>query len=377
LRTLPLVLALFSLVSCSKMRNFEQATTTKTHVDPLFVPKNINQKFNGDSVKLKVVVPLSQETIGHYDLNDILDPTDGERLSNEQKTFLQKKWSDWKYRIYNMGISLGLSNRVRYSTDYEFPSIDDQYIKEVKVKKIFFALDECEEHDLNCEVRAPDQPLTFNFIDKFFVNLSIIQPHDSLKFLDEPLQFLSKKEFNRYAASAFSENTIFKNQDLNKLDAEAFYNVNIANMEMGKKVRKQNKNVRDNGRTFIYKVEPNHLKQVRSFFMSKNFHGIVYDVTLVGRNLYVELYHPQLKDKFFEKINEEVGSIYSLGVKDFKGCTNLSCTYLSVNDMNLVPMLKKSSHIKFDTFLSLKNLDYNDFKYSGYVELSIELDLPL
>lgn len=393
------------LISCSKIRNFEQATTTKSSITPLFKAKTINQKFNGDSVKIKFLVPLSQNTMGHYSIKDLLAPTCDKddknyekclvvldkyyakaNMKDEDKSFFQRYAEGAKFDLYNFFIKMGVSSKLRYTFSYGLEDISTEFFKEVKVSKIFFALEECEKENVDCLQRQEEKPLSFDFLEKFFINVSAIQEKDSLDFLKKPLAKLNKKQFERYNNRAFGEQ-VKEIKEVTDKDGvvrdSLFYHINIARLDNSKKKRKKGRekdlnpqNERDNGKTYIFNLEEDNVQEAKRFFSSEEFDGIVKDVTLIETSLYVDLYGSSLKEKFFQVINEQVADIYSLGVTDFKGCTSDSCTNLTVNSVDLLPLIKKSKDLRFDTFVSIKNLDYNDFKYSGYIELSVEMDLP-
>ena len=400
------LLTIFTLVSlafsCSKFRNIEQATTTESKIAPLVKAKNINEKFNGNSVKLKVVIPLSQNTLGHYDVEDILAPTcykedknyeacllklkkyeEDQKIPPEEKSWLKRFISAAKFDVYNLAIKLGVSKHLKFSFDYIFPELPQEYFKQVRIKKIFFALEECEKADAECIQRQENKPITFDFLEKFFMNLSVIQDHDPLDFIDDPFNSLSKSQFKRFETLAFGnrlESFEIKKDEKGLVEESAFYDLNIARMDNSSKKKRRSQaqnNIRDNGKTFIFNLEKENIQDVKKFFMTKSFSGIINEMTLIGRNLYVELYGPEQKDIFFKKMNEEIEDIYAFGVKEIKGCSNETCTSLNVNGINLVPMIEKSYHFKFDTFFAIKHLDYNDFKFNGYVELEVELDLPM
>ena len=404
MRILLVFILAFSFASCSRTRSITDATKSNSKVDPLFKAKNINQKFDGESVKLRVVIPMSQSTLGHYDVEDILAPScykedenyekclerlkkyeEDQSIPDEEKSWWTKFKRGAKFDIYNLAIKMGYSSRLKYSFDYEFPEIPMEYFKQVKVKKIFFALEECDKTDLECIQRQDSKPVTFDFIEKFFMNISVIQDHDPLDFIENPFTTPNKKQFNRFADRAFGQRLMaFENvmNEKGQISKDAFYDLNIARMDNSSKKKKKNRrknqnNIRDNGKTFIFTIEKDFIQEAKDFFESPDFYGIVSDTTLIGRSLYVDLHGSRLKEKFFNKINERVDDLTALGIEDFKGCSVESCASLNVNGINLVPMLDKSFHFKFDTFFSIKHLDYNDFKYNGYLELEIELDLPI
>lgn len=377
------------LFSCSKVGKFKNDFKTTSKIDPLAKAQTISDKFKdkglseGKIITLPIKVSLTSNTIGHYALDDIMSPDEvlGEDATPKQKKFLGRFLDNLKYSVYNMGLGMGISNRVQYSTDYKFPEIDPTYFKEMRVKKIFFAIQPCEKDDAACIAREKDKPSNFMFLDKFFLNISLIQNKDSLDFLTEPLQFLEKEEFEKKVDQAWGVQ--IKNfNDLKDENGEimehAFYNVNIARYSNTLKNRKiKNKNMRDNGNIFIARVNEENILAVKEFFKREAFKGVIKDITLLGKSLFVELYHAKLRDEFFTTMNEETADIRSIGINDLEGCNNLNCANIAFNPINLVPMLEKSSHIRFDTFVSIRHLDYNDFKYGGYLELEVKLELPL
>jgi hypothetical protein len=50
---------------------------------------------------------------------------------------------------------------------------------------------------------------------------------------------------------------------------------------------------------------------------------------------------------------------------------------LEVEDINLAPIMAKHPTLLIESFISVQNLGYNDFKYGGYIEIEVELDLPI
>jgi hypothetical protein len=381
LRVLALITMALVFISCGG-KSIGDRMKADTKINPLFAPKTINQKMgNGEFVVTTIKVPLTQDTVGSYDFAEIMED---ESVNERSRGFLKRLWSGFKYKIYNAGIKLGVSNRVRYSTDYDdFPEIDPEFIKAVKVKKIFFAIEPCHPKDKECITRNEREPVTFRFLDKFFVNLSIVRPGDDKSYLEEPLTFLSKGDFKKFSRKAFDQ-IPFRFEQLANDDGEiiddAFYDVNIARFENTRSARSYHENVRDNGKVFMFKIDNrngSNAIELKHFFKSEPFKGIVKDVTLVGDTLYLELVHQAMRQSFFNIMNTEEPDIRNKGVIQFEGCSFINCIDLKVNQLNLVPMLQRSSHIKFDTFLSLRHLDINDFKYKGFIEIEVKLNIPL
>lgn len=372
------------IVSCN---SFEE----KSKITPLFQAKKLSETMaeknggNGQSlssskknyVNFRFKIPLSQDMIGHYDYSAIMED---EKVDAEKMDIINKFLVNMKHKIYNLGIGMGVMNKVRFSTDYQFPDFDSEFIKSVKIKRLFFSLDQCSPQDLDCIDLATKDKLSIKFLKSFFVNLSVIQPHDDMTFLEEPISFLSKSEFKKFEKMAFESTPLIMNEEYRKShieDESIYYDVTVAKLstsEIEKRIR--NGEEPESNRVYKFKTSHNHVA-VKRLFEGKAFSETVKEVSLVGTTVYVELYREELKDKFFKVINDTGVDIVKLGVDVFERCTIDKCIDLNVTNMDLMPLIRKNPHIKFDTFLSLKKLKYGDFKYNGYVELEVSLDLPL
>ena len=375
-----LLLITMILGSCADSIN--ESFKTKSKITPLFTPKTFNEKIgNGEHVIKKIKIPLTQDTVGSYDYAEILDD---ESLNDQQASVIHELWQGLRHGLYNMGIKFGVSNRIRYTADYDgLPKIDSEYIKSIKITKVFFAIESCHPKDEKCIIRNEKNPSSLKFLDQFFVNLSIIKPEDKQVILDDPITFLTKKEFSTFANRAFSKVPFsfdaLKNENGEIVD-DAFYNVNVAHFKNLYAPKDYNQNVRDEGKVFLFQIDDTHREtaiELKKFFNSSKFINVVKGTTLVGNTLYLELFHKAMRQSFFDIINEHTDNMRSLGILQFQGCSFVNCVELAVNDLNLVPMLERSSHIQFDTFLSLRNLEDNDFKYKGYVELEVILNIPM
>lgn len=387
-----LLLTIALVSSCSLKETMEGSSK----ITPFAESKTLSDKLegvgvrDGEGIVVNFKIPLTMNTIGHFALDDIMNPdAEGEpevtvdeeeleKLPEEKQNIFKRMIKSFKYNIYNMALGMKISNRISYSTDYEFPDLDPEYFKEVRVKKIFFALEPCSENDKDCLQRQADRPVSFKFLDKFFVNLSSVS--ENSEEIKEPLLFLKKDEFKKKIKRAWGSQPLnFKSfKDKNgEIPDHVFHNLNIAKMEgANKSNRAQSKNIRDNGNIFIARVQTDKLNHVKYLFEHSDFEGIIKDITILRSSIYIELFHSKLREKFFDTLKTVTNDIRAEGVEDLSGCTNLNCANLSVNPIDLVPMLQKSKKIKIETFLSLKRLDWNDFKYSGYIEIDVKLQLP-
>lgn len=384
-------------------------------IKPLARAKTISEKFDAQvskgskEITIPIKISLTQNLLPRYDLQDILgeeteeteeglENKDDQSLPQEQKSFLKrftsKLKSAIKYRLYNLGLSVGIQNTYKISFAYgDFPEIDSKYIKSLKMKKLFFAIEPCDIEDVECHIQREDKPSSLLFLKKFFLNISALQTSEDLAFLsdnyDEAVIYpLKKEEFNEAVSKALGKQpTDFNDLEhrdpvSGKIDGGIFYDLNVAMLD-GKKISnelnqlKKNKHKRDDGKVFIARVESGRVIEAKNFFTKPAFKNIVKDITILKRSLFIELYSPELRGSFFRTVNSQSINMRDVGVYDIEGCTLETCAEVKVNPINLVPMLEKSNKIKFDTYISVNELDANDFRYSGFLELEIKLELPL
>ncbi|MEX0798141.1 MAG: hypothetical protein WD025_01775, partial [Bacteriovoracaceae bacterium] len=320
-------------------------------------------------------------TVGSYDAADIFEDSS---LNKEKKGVLRRFWNGIKYKIYNAGINLGISNRIKYSFDYEFPEIDSGTIKSVKVKKIFFALENCPKNDEECRLRNEKDPVTFMLLDKFFLNLSVIQPHDDISFIDSQDPIISSKEFENASLKAFSSRPAPFDSLVNgdgEVSEKVFYDVNLAKFHNTKHYRRNQEVADELSNIFLLRLNRDLSKGekidlIRHFKLPK-YQGVIQDFSLIGHNIYLELVDTNAYEEFFKILGSSVSSVADLGIDSFEACNVNNCANLKTISSNLVPMLEKSNHIKFDTYFSIRKLEMNDFRYNGFVELEIKLDLGI
>jgi hypothetical protein len=276
---------LIALVSCSK---FQEKIKTKSKITPIAKAQRLNEiKGDGKFFTMRLKYPLTTEEVGMYNYKDI--------MYNGDNLFLGSFGDMFKFGFANLFINMGSYSKIKYTTDLELPEIDPSVIKEIKIKKIFFSLEPCERDANDCETYRKKEKLTFRFLDKLFVNLSVIENHDSLSFREEPVTILKNKDFepelNRaryYTAQTEDE----KEKLLPSGKLEKFHNVTLAKYETNltwfDNIIRKNKKVKDDGLYFIFK-EKDHFVAIKNFFKKHHFNGIIQDVTLMGDSVVVEL----------------------------------------------------------------------------------------
>ncbi len=386
--------------------------TEKTSIDSLAKAESLSERFEslglakGKEITVPIKISLTQNTIQRYDVDDILDEvssaislTGGEdknispgisadvAVPVSEKGFFAQLKEDILFKVANLGLSFGVQSRWKVSINYdEFPEIDPKIIKSARVKKLFLAVEPCLITDKECEVARRTKPSTILLLDKFFLNISALQKPEDLDFLDQDaMMALSKKEFKRSMKKAWGPQLrSFENPILrpNQSEDDLYYDLNIAKLDNDvnrakySELRKSGE-IRDNGKTFIARIDKHQLVKTKKFFSREAFKKSVRDITFLGNSMVVELHTKRSRALFFKTIQEQNEDLRSVGVYDIEGCTILTCAEVKVNPINLVPMLQKSTNIKFDTFISVNKLDKNDFRYGGFLELEVKLELPL
>lgn len=357
------------------------ASCEKSEIQPLFPKKKLSE-IHGDGrvMTLKVKLPLSQDTMGIYDASEILED---DSLNERENGILREMWNNIKYRVYDTAMIFGFSNKIKYSFDYEFPEIDSRYIKSVKVNKIFFALENCPENDVECVDREEKRPVTFKFLEQFFMNLSVVPLGERLN-LDGQEYFIEDDDYEDAEDRAFE--SLAKGFDTlrnerGEIRESAFENFNLAAFNNSRSYQKDGVVAQKLSKIYLLRLKRDLSKEEKveivRLFKSPRFQKSIQDFSLIGHNIYLELHSLEAKSEFFSSLSETVGSVNNLGIESFEQCSQLNCANLNTNKSNLVPMLERSSRIRFDTYLNLASVEKRDFRYNGFVELEVKLDLGI
>lgn len=118
-------------------------------------------------------------------------------------------------------------------------------------------------------------------------------------------------------------------------------------------------------------------KEAKSYLTGPEFKDIVKEVSIIGKSLYVELTSVSKKNQFNRLTNANDNYIGTgMDIYSVDSCKYANCIDVDVADFNLVPILAVNPKLKLDTFFSIKTLGSVDFKYNGFIEVEVELDLP-
>lgn len=398
------ILLLIYLVGCApgqSLEDFSQGNTIQSEhkINPLFEAETLSHAY-GDG-KLFVVtlkVPLTKDSLGTYDFSDIMDNED---LDDSNRSWIKRLFDTLMYNLANISFKFGRKNKYSYTAGLEFPEIDPRYVKEVRIKKLFFSLEDCDPLDEQCVKRYVSKPPSLNFLKSFFLNISPLK-QDEEKLMEEGVfKEVHRRKFKRIYSKAFHQkyfnnfadyfNSVLDyrsnyDYDISREEAQAlrtslFEGLNVARLDNSRKYSRREENQRDHGKVFLFRLKKNIDKfkraEIKRHFRQDIFKSVLADITFLGDNLVVELMDKELRADFFRILSNSIESVDELGINSFEGCSFENCANIDVNSINLVPLLNKSYKLKLDTYLELRFLEINDFLYNGFVEIEVKLDLPL
>jgi hypothetical protein len=433
------------MISFAFLSSCDNDFSTKSKIDP-FAPSNKLGERYGNKVTIKI--PLSESSIGYFDIEEILG---NDNLNRESRSFLKSVWDNFKLKLFNIGVGFGFSNKVKFTSYFDFPRIDQDLIKSAVVKRVFFTTEDCRKADRNCNANKKFSS-NFTLIDKMFVNIS---NYDSIDPDEKNTESIATKKFDKIAKKSFaqekaditrlmnsyaikgSETIAFdENQntydeinlvkfsslvpymkvDFSKVPEEA----RTLRFEIKDKVRRKAitnylksisfkkllKKVDTSG-DYIYadlrkKAKPQDVfevisseqsptvtkmiilrlnskyRETKKFFGRDKFKPFIKDSTMIGRSLYIELNDADDRVVFLDMIDEQNDfKKINLDIYKMDSCIHSNCIDLEVEKFNLVPLLAVNPQLRIDSYISIKALGRTDFKYNGFIEVEVELSLPL
>lgn len=354
MRVFLVVLGLLSLISCEKQT-----------IEPMFAKKSLAELHgDGKTMNYTIKVPLTKDTLSFYDASSILEDTS----IDEDEGVLKDIYNSLKYSVFQMGVGMGFFNKVKLSFSTELPRIDSRYIKSLRVKKIFFALENCEEGELECSAFNKGRKANLNLLDKFFINFVPLKSDKGVSILENEDPVLEDEEFRKEELKAFSKSS---GSQSNQVTIARFDNDVSMRRSRSKSSSYSSMVILRMKRDLLKNEKLDQLKELREL----KGQSVVKGFSTVGSNLYVELSEPEDFMKMVVHINKKYGSIENFGLRKVERCTELVCAELEASNSNLVPMLEGKDMVRFDTYFSIKELEMNDFKYNGFIELEFKFDL--
>ncbi len=273
--------------------------------------------------------------------------------------------------LMNLGASMGLG-KTRLSLTQQIPKLPDEYIKSIKVKRIFFYIEPVKNHQRRMSwyqrwIMGRDD-INFEFIDRMAVKLSThhLENVNSWLPIVESAE-ISRKEFTSLETEFEKDDSKTKKVNLENQDeiilfkydweeseryikAEGIQNVQILNTSSPLKTRK---------------------------FLSEHpdLKGHLNRIKLLNKTVLVELKDDADSIEAFKNLtSKEKNKIKELGVDHIEACSPKTCLDFNLPDVNLLPLLLKNNGIRLDAFLDAYEVP-DSFQLKGFIEFELKLKL--
>lgn len=425
-----------TLTSCSLQDAVNNNFEHQSSVEEFARAKTLADAYgNGQEIIFKTKIPLTEDSIGYFDVDEILGNSE---LNSQRRSLIQRLYDNLKLAGFNLFVGLGISNKIKYSSNLDFPRIDPELIISAKVIKVFFTTEDCRREEAICNDRKRFSS-NFDFLDEFFLNIKATEEKHKDNS-SEQIVTLSNSEFKQASDESFSQkhsdvqkilsnghsnhskgksiNLVkFKNDDP-LVDLEEYsISENLRVITFRMKNRKQHhkferflkeahlrevihsvKSENDTVRVKLRKESQpeiliNSLKllqpssyqkmmifrlngqgrQAKEYFESESYKNIIKEATMIGRSLFVELKNSHSYSELMKQMHIDKNYLNEeLSIQKVERCLKTNCLELNVKDVNLVPLLTQNTGLTLETFLSVKTLGNSDFKYNGYVEVEIK-----
>jgi hypothetical protein len=116
--------------------------------------------------------------------------------------------------------------------------------------------------------------------------------------------------------------------------------------------------------------------RLRQFLRSHPaFDAVVKDITLINKNLVIELRGDRLaEEKFYALLERFQDDMADLEIPLFTECENFNCMDLRVGNENLLPMLQAGDLLNIQTNMALRGVPNRNFQLKGFIEFEVKVD---
>lgn len=432
------VMVFVLLSGCKFKEMLDNDFQSESKITPIAPAESLSERFgDGESTSYTLKIPLSESSIGYFDIDEVLGNED---LNRDNYNIFTRIKNGFKRALFNLVVKLGISNKVKFSTYFELPEIDPKYIQSAQVKKVFFTTEDCRPEESDCN-DIQSRSSNFNFVDTFFVNiLSEDEPEGITD--DDLIQEVSSAEFESAVSRSFSQNLttasdkllgfnaeteeIVANNEINILkfsnvvpqidldtsqirddDRDLTFHVrkdktrlkNYFKLERFSHLIKRAFAVREGVRIQLYRdAKPSEIFKIiskdqspltqkmmifrlkgkyieaKKYFQHERFKPFVEDTTMIGRSLFVELKKPEMKSEFIKMLSaSDHNAIQHFDLFKMQTCAASNCLVLDALPVNMAPLLNSGKDVRIDTWIEVRTLSSVDFKYNGYIEVEIVL----
>lgn len=310
---------------------------------------------DGQYTLMPMVLPLSDETIDSFD-----SPFSkvGFILGGFTKVFA------------DLGAQMGMG-KMHLSLVQKIPEIPQEYIKDVRFKRVFFYIEPVEgsrERGFFDRFFFGRDHVDFNFISRLAVKVATTKVPDRQDWLPiiESTRLSSKE--------SFPLDTIFKEERTHAsiIDIRSAKELVLLTFDKKKKERyvKNSKDIP------IYIIKTSSPAQTRKYLRDHpKLEGIIERTHILNKTVLVEIKKNRILDEYFKAILSEEGEhLERLGVSFMEACKPHTCLDLNVSELNLLPVLLKGNAIQIDAFIEAGKVP-DSFQLKGFIEADIRMDL--
>lgn len=349
---------LLAFSSCSMKNTIENGFQTESEIQPIAKAEKLSERYgNGKEAIIKMKVPLSDTSIGYFDIDEVLGNGD---LNYYDRSLIQRFYDNIRLAIYNLAVSFGISNKMKYSVYFDLPKIDPSLVVSAKVKKVFFTTEDCRPNESDCNDRSSFSS-NFNFLDEFFINVSgvnVDNVEDGLVELDNnEFSEIAKKSLNQ---SSLEINNLIKNnyssfKSSSKNNNDEFKEINLIKYENTIPTLSFDTSKLDNSEkilSFDFK-DSRKAFRVSKFLNSDRFSDIVKDTLFINEELRVSLHDSKTPKDLFQTI-ELMQSFTSTSMIIFRLNGKGMATKEFFEKPKFKPLVKEMTMIGRSLFIELK-----------------------
>jgi hypothetical protein len=314
-----------------------------------------------EPISLKIVVPLTEETIATFD-------------SPVENTFPLLR--GLVKSVFDLGASLG-AGKVKLSLLQPLPEIPSKYIKDIRIKRVFFYMEPKKVEKVPRTVVGKvfndiwkfikrDREMSFDFLDRLAVTLKSEEATDRSSWVPAVTTPDFTKKDKDYFAKLFTMNSYSIEQ------------MNLSEKDETKVMIKYDKDKRDNylktkslGRIYILYTDDS-VKTRRLIEDDPRLANYYTRIHTLSKALLIELpKDPILQEGFEVEFWEKQDQ---LNIKNMEACTEKICLDFKIADINLVPLLEKRNGIKIDSFIDAGRTP-ESFQLKGFMEFEIKVQV--
>jgi hypothetical protein len=345
---------------------FVASCAQESKVEPLFPAVRINESHgDGNQAVFTVKIPLSENSID--DQQSPIDPDTGIArvpLLGEILRLVGKSTMN-----FALGTKLADGER-KLTIKQGLPDLNEPVLKHISIKRLFFHI-------------APKNPLERPrrefILFRWFRRLLRGNENLDFKFIQslviEMRMERAERPVDSYLPCVVDEavrNGCPRGSTVDE-KGKALPRIKLIEYQTGKRAQQTN----DLGSVLI--AHTDRPVRLRQFLRSHPaFDAVVKDITLINKNLVIELRGDRLaEEKFYALLERFQDDMADLEIPLFTECENFNCMDLRVGNENLLPMLQAGDLLNIQTNMALRGVPNRNFQLKGFIEFEVKVDAPL